>query len=112
MRRSIIRSLPQCRSAATAVIALASAVLGHAQQGAPNGAWPTYGGHAGSSKYAPLDQIDADNVEQLGRCARGFSIDRSGEMVHVWLLDHPDGSFATGMSLPPETIEALAEKPD
>jgi hypothetical protein len=47
-----------------------------------------------------------------GRCARGISVDRSGEMMHVWLVDHPDGSFATGMVLPPETIEALAERPD
>jgi hypothetical protein len=50
--------------------------------------------------------------DQDGRCARGVPLDRSGEMLHVWLLDHPDGSFATGMNLSPETIEALAEKPD
>ena len=43
---------------------LASTTL-QAQQGAPEGAWPAYGGDAGSTKYAPLGQIDADNVDQL-----------------------------------------------
>ena len=61
-----------------ALIASASATLGHAQQGAPDGEWPTYGGDAGSTKYAPLDQIDADNVEQLRWCADGCRrMDRS-----------------------------------
>ena len=36
-----------------------------AQRGAPGGQWPTYGGDAGSTKYAPLDQITRDNVSQL-----------------------------------------------
>jgi quinoprotein glucose dehydrogenase len=47
------------------VAALTSAAGLHAQQGAPNGAWPAYGGDAGSTKYAPLDQIHAGNVDQL-----------------------------------------------
>ena len=38
----------------------------YAQRGAPDGVWPAYGGDAGSTEYAPLDQIDADNVERLG----------------------------------------------
>jgi quinoprotein glucose dehydrogenase len=36
-----------------------------AQRGAPNGEWPTYGGDAGSTKYAPLDQINRENVKRL-----------------------------------------------
>ena len=48
-----------------AVLALAPAAVLHAQQGAPEGTWPAYGGDAGSTKYAPLDQIDGDNVERL-----------------------------------------------
>jgi quinoprotein glucose dehydrogenase len=40
--------------------------LADAQQGAPaNGEWPTYGGDLGSSKYSPLDQIDATNFGDL-----------------------------------------------
>ena len=57
------------RVAVILVAVLAPAVMLHAQQGAPGGAWPAYGGDAGSTKYAPLDQINADNVDQLQRGA-------------------------------------------
>lgn len=36
-----------------------------AQRGAPPDAWPSYGGDLGSTKYSPLSEIDADNVEHL-----------------------------------------------
>ena len=36
-----------------------------AQQGAPPGQWPTYGGDHASTKYSPLDQIDRATVERL-----------------------------------------------
>jgi quinoprotein glucose dehydrogenase len=36
-----------------------------AQQGATDGEWRSYGGDAGHSKYSPLDQINADNVQRL-----------------------------------------------
>jgi quinoprotein glucose dehydrogenase len=36
-----------------------------AQHGAKQGQWPTYGGDSGSTKYAPLDQITAENVGDL-----------------------------------------------
>src|SRR5579872_2608776 len=36
-----------------------------AQYGAKNGEWPTYGGDGGSTRYAPLDQINADNFNKL-----------------------------------------------
>ena len=52
-------------AALSMVLVLGTASLGYAQQGAPDGAWPAYGGDAGSTKYAPLDQINADNVDQL-----------------------------------------------
>lgn len=38
---------------------------GHAQQGAPDGEWPTYGGDLGHTRYAALAQIDADNFSDL-----------------------------------------------
>ena len=47
------------------VVVLGTANLGYAQQGAPDGAWPAYGGDAGSTKYSALDQINADNVDHL-----------------------------------------------
>ena len=37
----------------------------HAQQGAAKGEWHYYGGDAGNSKYSPLDQINARNVNCL-----------------------------------------------
>src|SRR5208337_196922 len=37
----------------------------YAQTGAKNGEWPTYGGDLGSTRYAPLDQINAANFNQL-----------------------------------------------
>jgi quinoprotein glucose dehydrogenase len=39
--------------------------LAHAQRGAPNGEWRTYGGDLGHTRYAPLDQIDASNFNRL-----------------------------------------------
>src|SRR5580765_6020224 len=36
-----------------------------AQQGAKNGEWRFYGGDSGTTKYSPLDQINASNVKDL-----------------------------------------------
>src|SRR5438128_70769 len=36
-----------------------------AQQGARGGEWTSYGGDAGTTKYAPLDQINKGNVSRL-----------------------------------------------
>ncbi len=57
-------------------LAILWAVPADAQNGATNGEWPSYGGDAGSSKYSPLEQIEAGNVERL-RIA--------------WTWDSPDG---------------------
>jgi quinoprotein glucose dehydrogenase len=35
------------------------------QSGAKNGEWPTYGGDLGSTRYSPLDQINASNFDKL-----------------------------------------------
>jgi len=35
------------------------------QAGAKNGEWPTYGGDLGSTRYSPLDQINASNFNKL-----------------------------------------------
>ena len=45
-----------------AVLAVAPAI---AQHGATNGEWRFYGGDSGTTKYSPLDQIDATNVKDL-----------------------------------------------
>jgi quinoprotein glucose dehydrogenase len=36
-----------------------------AQRGAQGGEWRTYGGDLGNTRYAPLDQIAADNFDDL-----------------------------------------------
>jgi quinoprotein glucose dehydrogenase len=37
----------------------------HAQSGAKNGEWRTYGGDLGNTRYSPLDQINASNFDKL-----------------------------------------------
>jgi quinoprotein glucose dehydrogenase len=55
------------RIGCTALIAylLWAAIPGGAQSGAKNGEWQTYGGDLASTRYAPLDQIKADNFNNL-----------------------------------------------
>ena len=69
------------------VVALVAAGPAAAQHGAPaNGEWPTYGGDLGSTKYAPLDQIDRENFGDLEIAWRWQSADA------VLSLTMPDGS--------------------
>lgn len=50
----------------TATVGLTAATPTAAQHGAPDsGEWRTYGGDLGSTKYSPLDQIDASNFADL-----------------------------------------------
>ena len=57
-------------------VVLATAV-GAAQQGARGGQWASYGGDSGSTKYAPLDQINKGNVSQLRVAWRRPAVDTS-----------------------------------
>jgi quinoprotein glucose dehydrogenase len=50
---------------AGAVAVLLLAATASAQQGAAKGEWRYYGGDAGSTRYAPLDQINRDTVKNL-----------------------------------------------
>ena len=80
MFRSVCRTAPRWMSLASVVslgaglVCLGPALLGqsgHAgtsnpvSAGTKNGEWPTYGGDLRSSKYSPLDQINADNFSKL-----------------------------------------------
>ena len=57
-----------------------------AQKGAPsNGEWPTYSGDLGGTKYSPLDQINAQNFDDLEIAWRWQSTDA------VLSLKMPDG---------------------
>ena len=57
----------------------ASALLGPlaAQQGTRSGEWRSYNGDAGSTKYAPLDQINKDNVAKVQLLWRRPAVDAS-----------------------------------
>ena len=51
--------------AGAVTVILLSCAPATAQQGAPDGQWPAYGGDHGSTKYSPLDRIDRENVDRL-----------------------------------------------
>ena len=45
------------------------------------------------------------------QCAEdAVSSQRTPEMMHVWLLDHPQGPFATKMRLEPDLLEILLQR--
>jgi hypothetical protein len=54
--------------------------------------------------------IALDFANREGRCLRGEPRDRSPEMLHTWLIDHPKGPFATGMMLRPKLVAEGLEK--
>ncbi len=66
-----------CRRTLAAVgVALAvGGTLASAQQGARGGEWLRYGGDAGTTRYAALDQINKDNVGRLRVAWRRAAVD-------------------------------------
>ncbi len=50
---------------ALGILLTCGASPGSAQSGAEGGEWRTFGGDLGSTRYAPLDQIDGDNFNDL-----------------------------------------------
>jgi len=64
--------------------------------------------HVWSRPQCLLSGLLAVDVPNLaGECARGEPSVRSPEMLHVWLVDHPEGPFATRMRIAPEVLERL-----
>ena len=70
---------PSKRSLLTDLILVILCVLlfgpAHAQYGTLSGDWPSYGGDTGSTKYSPLDQINAQNFQELEVAWTWTSID-------------------------------------
>src|ERR1700686_4045552 len=62
---------------APAVCLCCAAPCPRAQSGAKNGEWRTYGGDLASTRYSPLDQINADNFNKLAVAWR-FKTDSLG----------------------------------
>jgi glucose dehydrogenase len=62
MSRALVRAVIIALSLGVALLSPSPA---HAQAGAKNGEWPTYGGDLGNTRYSALDQINADNFNKL-----------------------------------------------
>ncbi len=65
------------KATAVAGLALIAAAPAFAQSGTKNGEWRSYGGDLGSTRYAPLDQINAGNFDKL-EVAWRFKTDHLG----------------------------------
>ena len=63
MKHTIGRSVRQLAS--WVVIIICSTIAAGGQTGTTNGEWRTYGGDLASTRYAPLDQINATNFNKL-----------------------------------------------
>jgi quinoprotein glucose dehydrogenase len=69
-------------------VSLLEPALSLAQTGALNGEWPTYGGDLGHTRYAPLDQINAENFSELD-VAWVFKTDNLGPSPEYRLQSTP-----------------------
>ena len=58
-------NLSRTSLATAACLLLWTAATAAGQSGAKNGEWRTYGGDLGSTRYSPLDQINAANFNKL-----------------------------------------------
>ena len=67
--------MPKLLFSVIAAAAVLSPIVAHPQYGATNGEWRSYGGDTGSTKYSPLDQIDATNFGELRLAWRWRSLD-------------------------------------
>lgn len=51
--------------------------------------------------------LPVGHPDERGLCVVGEPADRSPEMVHAWLIDHPEGRFATTMAIPRSLLKQL-----
>jgi quinoprotein glucose dehydrogenase len=72
-----------------------------AQPGAPRAQWRAHGGDPGSTKYAPLDQIDRNNVSRLRIAWRRPAVDPA--LVH----GAPDFSYSHDFRATPLMIDGV-----
>ena len=92
------------RGSRAALVALAAAVMlcatpalfaqERTNAGTENGEWRYWGGDAASSRYSPLDQINAENFEDLEVHAQldlSMTIRQAPERALVAVIDSPAG---------------------
>ena len=73
----------------------------HAQRGTSGGQWPNHSGDKGSTKYAPLDQINKNNVRNLHIAWRRPAV--AGELP----VQHPNPSFSNLFRSTPLMIDGV-----
>ena len=67
--------------------------------------------HVWSSKVCLLEElVVVGRPDENGACRRGTPGHRSPEMIHVWLVDHPDGPFTSNMAMDRELLPKLLER--
>ena len=88
------------------IAALAMALPAAAQQGAMDGEWHVLGADNGATKYSPLDQIDASNVDQLRIAWSRPTVDQS-------ILDVvPDLGYGNANRATPLMIDGVLYAPN
>jgi hypothetical protein len=55
--------------------------------------------------WAGQGLLSTGMIDAQGKCQTGIPRNRSPEMVHVWLIEHPRGPFSTGMTLPSNVLK-------
>ncbi|NKB33900.1 MAG: PQQ-binding-like beta-propeller repeat protein [Pseudomonadales bacterium] len=71
-----------------------------AQQGSNDGEWPSYASDAGSTKYTSLDQVNAENFDQLEVAWRWTSIDGEVDLEAILGDGAEDISFGRLQATP------------
>jgi quinoprotein glucose dehydrogenase len=87
-------------------VGMAAIAAPHAQEGSRGGEWTRYGGDSGSTKYAPLDQIDRENVSRLRVAWRRPAVDAS------IAAKAPNFSYSNNFRATPLMIGGVLYSPD
>lgn len=77
-----------------------------AQHGATDGNWPAYAADVGSTKYSPLDQINAGNVDQLEIVWRRPALDP------YYLTLNPEQRFTDNFVAAPVVVNGIGYIPN
>ena len=77
-----------------------------AQQGATDGNWPVYASDNGSTKYSALNQINADNVDQLEIVWRRPALDS------YYLTINPEQRFTDNYVAAPIVVDGIGYVPN
>ncbi len=60
--------------------------------------------HVTATKDCYRGGVIQSRFPEDGECEGGYRSHRTLEMMHVWLIDHPQGPFATAMTISPDVV--------